>query len=575
MGIRARCRELIESKVRTPEPERLEALFDVDWEWTLDEYPELGTLVGEPGHDDRWTDQSLEAIERRKGDVAALVDAVRSFDRDALDDGGRLNLDLFARHSEEALETTRFKDEYLAISPMTGPQVQATQVLEAMQARTREKVDALLARLEGLPTVLDQTVDLLRAGIEAGITMPKAVMVGVDDQIRAHVTDDPEQGPEYGPFARIPSDVADADASREQARALIASEVTPAFGRLLSFVTDEYVPACRDSIGMSDLPDGEAWYAFRARHFTTTDLTPREIHQIGLDEVERIRAAMDEAMRAASFEGTFAEFTAFLRTDPRFYFERAEDLLAAYRDIGKRAYPELIKLFGTLPRLPYAVEPTPAYMEARAPAAYYLPGSAEAGRAGVFFANTYDLPSRPRWEMEALCLHEAVPGHHLQIALAQERDELPMFRRHGGFTAYIEGWGLYAESLGDEMGFYTDPHGKFGQLTFEIWRAIRLVVDTGMHALGWSRQQAIDFFESNTGKPLHDIVVEVDRYIAWPGQALAYKIGELKFKALRARATEALGDAFDVRAFHDECLRHGAVPLDVLERRIEEWIGAR
>ena len=343
-----------------------------------------------------------------------------------------------------------------------------------------------------------------------------------------------------------------------------------------------YLPGARETIGASTLPDGEAWYAYRARRSTTTDMSPREIHELGLAEVERIRAEM-EAVIASTAEARAADpdapegddfeaFAEWLRTDPRFYHDTPEALLAEYRDIAKRADPELASLFGTLPRLPYGVKAVPSFAEKSQTTAYYRGGSREAGRPGWFYANTYALDTRPRWEMEALTLHEAVPGHHLQIALAQEMEDLPRFRRHGGYTAFVEGWGLYAESLGEEMGFYEDPYSKFGQLTYEMWRAVRLVVDTGMHAFGWDRQRAIDFFAANSSKSLHDITVEIDRYIVWPGQALAYKIGELKIKELRARATEALGNDFDVREFHDVVLGAGAVPLEILERRVDAWI---
>jgi prolyl oligopeptidase len=284
---------------------------------------------------------------------------------------------------------------------------------------------------------------------------------------------------------------------------------------------------------------------------------------------------MDRVIEKSAFKGTFQEFANYMRTDPSFFFERAEDLLQVYRDIAKRADPELARLFGKLPRLPYGVRRVPAYAEKSQTTAYYSGGSLEVGRPGYFYANTYDLKSRPKWEMEALTLHEAVPGHHLQIALAQELDGMPEFRKHGGYTAFVEGWGLYAESLGEEMGFYQDPYSKFGQLTYEMWRAIRLVVDTGMHALGWSRQRAIDYFEENAGKAEHDIVVEVDRYIVWPGQALAYKLGELKIKELRARAEKKLGPRFDVRSFHDAVLENAALPLDVLESTMENWLEGR
>jgi uncharacterized protein (DUF885 family) len=335
---------------------------------------------------------------------------------------------------------------------------------------------------------------------------------------------------------------------------------------------EKYIPGARETITQAGLPNGEAWYAFNVRSYTTTQLTPQQIHEIGLAEVERIGKEMQRLIAELGFDGSLAEFGEFLRTDARFYFDSEAELLSAYRDICKRADPQLVRLFGTLPRLPYGVEPVPAFRAKSAPTAYFEPGSLQAGRPGIFFANTYDLKTRPSWEMEALSLHEAVPGHHLQIALAQELEGIHHLLKHSYYDAFNEGWGLYAESLGDEMGFYRDPYAKFGRLTYEMWRAIRLVVDTGIHAMGWSRQQAIDFFQENAAKNHHDIVVEVDRYIVMPGQALAYKIGQRQIAKLRARAQQELGPAFDIRAFHDQVLLRGAMPLDVLEQRVNRWI---
>jgi uncharacterized protein (DUF885 family) len=369
-------------------------------------------------------------------------------------------------------------------------------------------------------------------------------------------------------------DALQAERLRTRAQAAYSEQVAPAYEKLLAFLEDEYLPASRDSIALGDLPNGEAWYAHNVSNYTTTDLTPEEIHQIGLREVARIRAEMERIREQTGFDGDLPEFFEFLRTDPRFYHTTAEDLLREYRDIAKRADPELMKVFGHLPRTPYGVVAVPSYAEKSQTTAYYQRGSVMAGRPGYFYANTYALDTRPRWEMEALTLHEAVPGHHLQIAIMDELEDVPWYRRVGGYTAFIEGWGLYSESLGEEMGFYQDPYSKFGQLTYEMWRAIRLVVDTGMHHLGWSRQQAIDYFKENASKQEHDITVEIDRYIVWPGQALAYKIGELKIKELRAWATAELGGRFDVRAFHDTVLGSGAVPLDMLEANVKAWVAS-
>jgi uncharacterized protein (DUF885 family) len=348
--------------------------------------------------------------------------------------------------------------------------------------------------------------------------------------------------------------------------------VAPAFTKLQAFLTTKYLPACRGTIGVNALPNGDAMYAYNVRWHTTTAKTAKEIHEIGLAEVQRIRAEMDAVMKSSGFTGSYDEFKQFLRTSPQFFFTDAASLLTAYRDIAKRADPELAHMFGRLPQTPYGVKPVPDASAPSQTTAYYNPGSFAAGRPGNMFANTYKLDSRPRWEMEALTMHEAVPGHHLQISLAQERQGLPEFRRNSSYTAFVEGWGLYAESLGGEMGFYTDPYSKFGRLTYEMWRAVRLVVDTGLHSMGWTRDQAIAFFRANAAKADQDIVVEVDRYIVWPGQALGYKMGQMKIRELRTNAERQLGSRFDVRQFHDVVLEQGAVPLDVLERQVGAWI---
>jgi len=545
------------------EPERFAELMEIDWLRILDEHPEGATFAGVQGYDDRWTDLSPEAHERRRRQARAVAEAARSIDRDALSVDDRLNLDLFTQQAEIRDESMGFPGELMPLGTMSGPQ----HLIPRTISLTRAPEDAL-ARLEAAPAVIEQTIELLREGLRRGITTPRIVISGVAEQLDAQIAD-PATGPILAGATHLTG------SARSDAEQVIGERIVPAFETLRAFVTDEYEPATRESIGLSELPDGEAWYAFEARRYTTTDLSPKEIHEIGLSEVERIRAEMADAKRATGHSGSFEEFFEFLRTDDGFFFDSAEELLASYRDLAKRADPKLAELFSVLPRTPYGVEPVPAHEEQHVPTAYYLRGALHAGRAGTFYANTYDLRSRPRWEMEALTLHEAVPGHHLQVSIGQELGDVPEFRKHARFTAFVEGWGLYAESLGTEMGFYTDPYSRFGQLTYEMWRAIRLVVDTGMHAFGWSREQAIELFRTNAGKADHDITVEVDRYIAWPGQALAYKLGELKFKELRARATAALGDRFDVRAFHDELLSRAALPLDILESLIDDWIAQR
>jgi uncharacterized protein (DUF885 family) len=356
---------------------------------------------------------------------------------------------------------------------------------------------------------------------------------------------------------------------------VLAEQVIPAYRKLLAFVVNEYIPGSRETLGMSSLPDGEAWYRHRIQVMTTTDKSASEIHDLGLKEVARIEANMDATRTKTGFQGDRKAFFKFLTNDDRFFYTDKNALIIGYRDIAKRIDPELPARFRTLPRLTYGVLPVPEYSEKTQTTAYYDPGAPEVGRAGIFFANTYDLRARPKWAMEDLVLHEAVPGHHLQFARAQELNELPKFRRYGEYNAYVEGWGLYSETLGEELGMYKDPYSKFGQESGEIWRAIRLVVDTGIHAKGWTRQQAIDYFNAHSGKAQHDIEVEVDRYIVWPGQALGYKLGQLTIKALRDEATQALGDRFDERDFHDQVLGAGALPLSILQVRIRDWVAAQ
>ncbi|MDX1624844.1 MAG: DUF885 domain-containing protein [Gemmatimonadota bacterium] len=580
----ARYVELAENE-EMADAEKLHALFELQWERSMAWHPEFATYVGWPGGDHgAWTDNALEAIEERREQAGDPLLVLETIDREALSEEDRLNYDLFARDVRLDVEGNRFPSHLAPLNQLGGPQQDVAQLLSIQPHRTVEEYEAILSRLRGAPEVFENAVDRMEEGLEQGVTPPKVTLRDVPEQVENQIVEDPLESPMLAAFTEFPETVSEpvAERLRTEAIEIYRDEIVPALRVFHTFLVDEYIPGARESIAATELPDGEAWYAYRVRRLTTTDLTPREIHDIGLAEVERIRSEMERIVSQTAEEraadpdapdgNDFDAFTEWLRTDPRFYFEEENELLEGYRDIAKRADPELVKLFGTLPRLPYGVEPVPDYAEKSQTTAYYRRGSPEANRAGIFFANTYALDTRPKWEMEALTLHEAVPGHHLQIAIAQELEDLPRFRRFTGPTAYVEGWGLYSESLGEEMGFYEDPYSKFGQLSYEMWRAVRLVVDTGMHAFGWDRQRAIDFFASNSAKPLHDITVEIDRYIVWPAQALAYKIGERKIKELRATATEELGDDFDVRAFHDVVLGAGAIPLEILERRVMGWI---
>ncbi|HEY5611407.1 MAG TPA: DUF885 domain-containing protein, partial [Thermoanaerobaculia bacterium] len=472
----------------------------------------------------------------------------------------------------------RFPEELIQVTQMGGVHSELAELAQMIPRFRAKDYEDFIKRLEAVPPTVDQNIALLRKGAQLGVTPPRVTLREVAKLIEKQIVDDPTKSPIYTIlFDEVPASISEDDQTRLRAAAtiVIRDSVVPAYRKFHEFFVKEYEPKTRTSIGMSSLPDGAAWYAYRVKVMTTTERTPEQIHQIGLSEVKRIRAEMEQIKESTGFKGPLGEFFQFLRTDPRFYFTEKEALLKEYRDIAKRIDPQLMELFGKLPRTPYGVVPVPEYSEKTQTTAYYNPGSPDAGRPGYFYANTYDLKMRPKWEMEALTAHEAVPGHHLQIALAQELENVPKFRRFGGYTAFVEGWGLYSESLGPELGLYKDPYSKFGQLTYEMWRAIRLVVDTGMHAKGWTRQQAIDFFRENAGKAEHDIVVEIDRYIVWPGQALAYKTGELKIKELRAWATKELGDDFSIREFHDTVLGAGALPLAILEARVKGWVAGR
>ncbi|MDB6126678.1 MAG: hypothetical protein JWM35_574 [Verrucomicrobia bacterium] len=570
----ARYQAIAQAKGQATETERLWALFKLDWAYTMASSPETATANGYPGYDTMWTDLSPAAVAEQKRNSGRALPVLATIDRSQLSAADQVSYDLFKRQTEENVEGARFPLELYEITQLNGIQQNAAQTFNSMPASTAAQLETELTRLRALPAHVDQVIALLTEGVKRGFTPPQVTLRDVPAQVMNLIPEDPFLSPLLKGFAEPSATIAGEDSLRLRAEAasVYREQVRPAFLRLQAFLKDQYVPGARTTIAASAMPDGAAWYAWRIKTETSTDLTARQIHELGLSEVKRIRAEMERVKALTGFKGTLAEFFAYLRTDPKFFYTNKEDLLRGYRDIAKRIDPGLMKLFKTLPRSTYGVVAVPGYAEKSQTTAYYQPGSPESGRPGYFNANTYALETRPKWEMQPLTLHESVPGHHLQISLAQEMGALPEFRRWGGYTAFVEGWGLYSESLGEELGLYTDPYDKFGQLTYEMWRAIRLVVDTGMHAFGWSRQQAIDYFVSNSSKSEHDIEVEIDRYIVWPGQALAYKLGELKIKELRAYATKELGPRFDVRLFHDEVLRNGAIPLSVLDEHIRAWV---
>ena len=439
---------------------------------------------------------------------------------------------------------------------------------------TVEDYDNFIARADGFAVWIDQAIANMREGMDKGIVQPKVLMEKTLPQLAAHVVDDVEASVFYAPVRNMPESFSDSERERLTGayRAMIRDVIVPAYAGLHDFIRDEYLPACRDTYGLGALPGGEAWYAYRVRVQTTTNLSPDEIHQIGLDEVARIHQEMDAIIERVGFDGDRAAFFDYLESDPRFYVAEPEALLDGYRALRDVVHPRARELFERLPKADYEIRAVEAYREKSAAAASYRPPAPDGSRPGVFFVNTYDLKARPTWAMESLFLHEAVPGHHFQGALQIELDNLPRFRRYGGYTAYSEGWGLYAESLGFELGMYTDPYQHFGALAAELWRAIRLVVDTGLHAKGWTRQQVLDYMYANAPTTPTRAVSEAERFMAIPGQALAYKVGQLKLAALRARAEDRLRSQFDIKAFHGQVLNDGAMPLDVLEAKLDRWI---
>jgi uncharacterized protein (DUF885 family) len=558
------------------EAQELHALFDAEWEHAMETSPTWASELGDRRWNDRWPDVSLAALERENAHDQQVLTQLAAIRRDALSPEDQLNYDIFRLDHERGIESYRFGRHLIPLDQRNGIQTE-DELGDALRFETVKDYEDWIARLQSFGGYMDQTIALMREGMRRGLVQPKVTMQRLPGQIEKQLVAAPEQSPFFKPLQHFPPSIAEPERERLSAAAkeAISGSVLPAFGRFQKFFSGEYLPACLDGVGAWRWPEGEATYAFLARNFTTTALTPKEIHEIGLREVERIRGEMEKVKAQAGFTGRLPKFFTFLRTDPRFFCADEKQLLLEYAATTKRIDPTLVKVFRTLPRVPYGVEPVPAKTAPDTSAAYYRPLAADGSRAGTFFVNTYLPGTRPRWEMMTLSLHEAVPGHHFQIALAQEQGALPHFRQHAQYTAYVEGWGLYAESLGDELGLYDDPYSKFGQLTFEMWRAVRLVVDTGIHAFHWDRDKAITYFRENTPRSEQDIVNEVDRYISWPGQALAYKVGQLKIKELRAHATQELGARFDVKEFHDVILLGGAMPLSLLEQRIDAWIESK
>jgi uncharacterized protein (DUF885 family) len=556
---------------------QLRALLDETWEFELREDPIFATSVGDHRFNDRLpavgvADQTRRADARRK-----FLERLKAIDPAGLDETDRDSRALQRVILEDSIREFELHHYRFPINADSGFHMGFAQLVNQIPLDTTHDYENYISRLRAFPEYVRQNVELLREGLQTGWTLPKAALAGYEKTIEAHVVADPARSRFFVPFASFPAGVPEGDRARLRAAGekAIRDDVVPAYRAFLEFMTREYMPGARATVGAGDLPGGKEYYAYLVRHFTTLDKTPDEIHALGLEEVRRIRAEMEEVIRKTGFSGGFADFLEFLRTDPRFYAKTPEELLKQASWIAKHIDGKLPSLFGRLPRQPYGVEPVPAEIAPKYTGGRYVGAPPGGKKAGTYWVNTYALESRPLYVLESLTLHEAVPGHHLQGALSAELTDLPPFRRFLYVDAFGEGWGLYSERLGLEMGLYTDPYSNFGRLTYEMWRACRLVVDTGLHAKGWTRQQAIDYVASNTALSLHECTTETDRYISWPGQALAYKMGELKLRELRRRAEEALGARFDVREFHDRILGGGAVTLPILDARVDSWIRSK
>lgn len=555
----------------------LAKLIDDSWEYGLREFPTFATRVGDHRFNDQLARQSIADQKRRLAMKREFLQRWEAIDRDALEQTDRVNYDIFGRLLQDDIAEGDFEMYLIPISNRWGFHIEFPELPKNVPLRSAADYENYISRLKQYSRLTDEHIELLRGGIETGLVLPAVVLEGYRDSITAHIVDEPEDSLLFGPFRKFPDRLTDEQERvlTKAGRAAIAEHVIPSYAKFLVFMEKEYLPNCRGSIAASALPRGRAYYRHRVRKYTTLGLTPEEVHSTGQREVQRIRTEMEEIIKRVKFDGDFDAFVTHLRTDPQFYPKTPEQLLERTAYVLKKMDGELPKLFKTLPRTPYGIRVIPEYIAPKTTTAYYQQPAGDGSQAGFYYVNTYNLKSRPLYGVEALSLHEAVPGHHLQLALQQELTDIPEFRRFSPVTAFIEGWALYAERLGLEVGFYEDPYSDFGRLTYENWRASRLVVDTGMHYLGWTRKQAIDFMASNTALSIHNIESEVDRYISWPGQALAYKTGELKIRELRALAEKELGDGFNIREFHDVVLGSGAVPLDVLEVNVKAYVAAQ
>ncbi len=543
-------------------------------EYRQSQNPVWAAREGDENAKGKLRDVSPEAYAKRKDTLLKLIDELEDIKRENLLEEEQISYDMMMTQLKQEVAEVDFKTYEMPLTAEYGFHAQTTNLSNAFRFRTAEDYKDYIALLGAIPTFFEQNVANMRAGMERGFTVPRAVLDGYSDSIKVYIKEDPTETVWYRPFKSLPESInaEDKEALQQEAAEVIASSVVPQYQAYLTFFEQEYLPAAKKTIAAYDYPNGKAFYQNQIKHYTTLDLTPDEIHEIGLKEVARIRKEMEEVIKTTGFEGSFDDFLHFLRTDEQFYAKTPEELLKEAAYMSKKMDHQLPKFFGKLPRQPYGVVPVPAEIAPKYTTGRYSGAPIDSDRAGEYWVNTYALEKRPLYNLEALTLHEAVPGHHLQTALAQELTDLPKFRQNTYISAFGEGWGLYSEKLGLEAGFYEDPYSNFGRLTYEMWRAMRLVVDTGMHAKGWSREKAIDMMASNTALSTHNVRTEIDRYISWPAQALSYKLGELKILELREKAEKELGENFDIRKFHDAVLSNGSIPLSVLEDQIHQFI---
>lgn len=570
------CTNLIDKQAE--ESQKLNQIFENYFEEFLRLFPLYATQIGDHRYDNQFSNDISKSHRSQQKDLfKKYLSRISEINQNILGTQDRLSCDIFKRELALKIKGLQFNDHLMPIH-----QYRSKPTVFAMFGsgtsyhpfKTVQDYDNFLERISGFQAWVDIAIANMREGIAKGITQPRILVEKALPQFEAHIVEDVKEGVFFNPITNIPSDFSKPDKTRllHAYSAAIERKIIPTYIKLRDFIRDEYLPKCRATVGLSELPSGNEWYAYRTKSFTTTDMTPEDIFQTGIQEAERIRKEMEKIKTQVHFKGSLQDFFEYLRRDEGFYFNKKEDLLNGYEKLRVKTDAVLPRLFGMLPEANYDIRPIEEFREKFSTQAHYMSPAPDGSRPGIFYVNTYDLKSRPIYNMESLFLHEATPGHHLQISLQLEQKDLPKFRRFGTYVAYIEGWALYAESLGRELDLFTDPYRYFGKLTFEMLRSVRLVVDVGMHSKGWSREKALRFLMDNSSFSETEAVAQIERYIAWPGQALSYKIGQLKISEMRTKAEKMLGSQFDIRAFHDEILKHGALPLDVLETNIDEWI---